>query len=168
MRKQQLSPQIFWGSSFSYLYNACPTQLNFQGCHPCRQTIFQDLIPVRPRKFSSLAHSPKLLRSNPTFIYQCNLLWQRLLLLGQIFILGLGHRPNIWINNELLGPRTLQVPCERILIFPILSHLKTNEKLNFIILNYTPNYNLHLKLWISVQVNIKLNVGVQSVTIVII
>ena len=104
----------------------------------------------------------------PPFIYQCNLLWQRLLLLGQIFILGLGHRPNIWINNELLGPRTLQVPCERILIFPILSHLKTNEKLNFIILNYTPNYNLHLKLWISVQVNIKLNVGVQSVTIVII
>ena len=50
-----------------YLYNACPPQLNFQGCHPCRQTIFQDLVLVWPRTFSSSAHSPELLRSNPTF-----------------------------------------------------------------------------------------------------
>ena len=50
-----------------YLYNACPPQLNFQGCHSCCQTIFQDLVPVWPRMFSSSAHSLELLWSNPTF-----------------------------------------------------------------------------------------------------
>ena len=44
----------------------------------------------------------------PPFIYQRDLLWWRLLLLGRILILGLGHRPKIWINNKLLGPRALQ------------------------------------------------------------
>ena len=42
------------------------------------------------------------------FIHQHSLFWRRLLLLGQILVLGLGHRSNIQVDNELLGPRALQ------------------------------------------------------------
>ena len=42
------------------------------------------------------------------------------------------------------------------------------KKKNFVILNYTFDYTLHLKLWISIQVNKKLDVGMQSVTRVIV
>ena len=43
------------------------------------------------------------------FIHQHNLLRRRLLLLGQILVFNLGHKPNIRVDNELLGPRTLQI-----------------------------------------------------------
>ena len=42
------------------------------------------------------------------FIHQHSLLWRRLLLLRQILVLGLGHRPNIWVDNEFLSPSALQ------------------------------------------------------------
>ena len=45
-------------------------------------------------------------------IHQHSLFWRRLLLLGQIFVLGLGHRPNKQVDNELLGPNALQKPLE--------------------------------------------------------
>ena len=54
------------------------------------------------------------------------------------------------------------------LIAYFLNTLKTNENLYFITLNYTPAYTLHPKLWISIQINNKLNLNVQSVTMVII
>ena len=41
---------------------------------------------------------------------------------------------------------------------------RTYEKLHFIILNYTPDYTLYSKLWISIQINGKLNIMVQSIT----
>ena len=54
------------------------------------------------------------------------------------------------------------------LIFSLLNPLKTKDKLYVTIINYTPNYILYPKLWIFIQVNSKLNVGVQSVTRVIV
>ena len=42
------------------------------------------------------------------FIHQHSLFWRRLLLFRQTLILGLGHRPNIQIDYELLGSRALQ------------------------------------------------------------
>ena len=54
------------------------------------------------------------------------------------------------------------------LIAPLLSPLKTNENLHFTTRNYIPYYTLYPKLWIFIQVNTKLNVGVQSVTRVIV
>ena len=45
--------------------------------------------------------------------------------------------------------------------------LKIKKKLHYIILNYTLDYILHPKLYISIQVNGKLNIEVQSVIIVI-
>ena len=53
-------------------------------------------------------------------------------------------------------------------IAPLLNPLKIKKKLHFINLNYTLDYNLNPKLYISIQVNSKLNIGVQSVTIVIV
>ena len=53
-------------------------------------------------------------------------------------------------------------------IDPLLNPLKTNKKLHFITLNYTLDYTLHHKHYISIQVNGKLNIGVQSVTRVIV
>ena len=50
------------------------------------------------------------------------------------------------------------------LIVPLLNSLKTKEKIHFIILNYTPDYTLYPNVWIFVQVNNKLNIGVQNVT----
>ena len=49
------------------------------------------------------------------------------------------------------------------LITHLLNLLKTNEKLHITTLNYIPYYTLHPKLWISIQVNIKLNIMVQIV-----
>ena len=49
-----------------------------------------------------------------------------------------------------------------------LNPLKIKEKLNFTILNYTANYTLYPKILISIQVNDKLDVGVQNKTSVII
>ena len=49
-----------------------------------------------------------------------------------------------------------------------LNLLKKKKKKNFVILNYTVDYTLHLKLWISIQVNKKFDVRVQSVTRVIV
>ena len=50
------------------------------------------------------------------------------------------------------------------LIASLSNLLKIKKKLHFTILNYTPNYILHPKLWIFIQVNSKLNVEVQSIT----
>jgi len=50
----------------------------------------------------------------------------------------------------------------------LLNPLKTKKKLYFTNLNYTFDYTLHTKLYISIQVNGKLNVRVQSVTRVIV
>ena len=49
-----------------------------------------------------------------------------------------------------------------------LNPLKIKEKLNFTILNYTANYTLYPKILISIQVNDKLDIGVQNKTSVII
>ena len=49
-----------------------------------------------------------------------------------------------------------------------LNPLKIKEKLNFTILNNTANYTLYPKILISIQVNDKLDIGVQNKTSVII
>ena len=49
------------------------------------------------------------------------------------------------------------------LIASLLNLLKTKNKLHFITLNYTPYYTLHPKLWISIKINFKLNIGVAIV-----
>ena len=54
------------------------------------------------------------------------------------------------------------------LIVHLLNSLKTNEKLHFTTLDYAPNYTLHPKIKISIQVNHKLIVRVRSVTRVIV
>ena len=52
---------------------------------------------------------------------------------------------------------------------PIFSILKKKkERLHFITLNYTLNYTLYPKLWISIQINSKLEVEVQNVTKIIV
>ena len=53
-------------------------------------------------------------------------------------------------------------------IAPLLNLLKIKKKLYFTILNYTLDYTLHPKLYISIKVNSKLNVGVKSETRVIV
>ena len=50
----------------------------------------------------------------------------------------------------------------------LLNPLNIKNKLHFTTLNYTLDYTLHPKFWISIQVNDKLNVGMQSVTRVIV
>ena len=45
---------------------------------------------------------------------------------------------------------------------------KKKDKLHFTTINYTLDYILYPKFWISIQVNGKLDVGVQSVTNVIV
>ena len=50
------------------------------------------------------------------------------------------------------------------LIASLPNLLNIKEKLYFTTLNYIPNYILHPKLWIFIQVNSKLNVKVQSIT----
>ena len=54
------------------------------------------------------------------------------------------------------------------LIASFFNPLKIKNKLHFTTLNYTSNYILYHKLWISVQINCKLNVEVQSATKVIV
>ena len=52
-------------------------------------------------------------------------------------------------------------------VAPRFTPLKTKKKLHFITLNYIPNYILHPKFWIFIQVNSKFDIVVQSVTNVI-
>ena len=52
--------------------------------------------------------------------------------------------------------------------YTLYSNAKLKEKLHFITMNYTFYYTLHHKLWISIQVNIKLNIRVQSITNIIV
>ena len=52
--------------------------------------------------------------------------------------------------------------------YTLYSNVKIKEKLHFIILNYTSYYTLHPKFWISIQINTKLDVRVQSVTNIIV
>ena len=62
-------------------------------------------------------------------------------------------------------------PCEKMQLLSSQSlnnPLKIKEKLNFTILNNTANYTLYPKILISIQVNDKLDVGVQNKTSVII
>ena len=69
------------------------------------------------------------------------------------------------MSSLLLTWMEKYVPSEIIQIAPLLMQfLKNKVKLHFITLNYTPNYILHLKLWIFVQVNNKLGTDVQSIT----
>ena len=49
-----------------------------------------------------------LMTKTNLFIYQNRLPWQCLLLFGRLHVLGLGPRPNIYIDNELLGLTPLQ------------------------------------------------------------
>ena len=46
-------------------------------------------------------------------------------------------------------------PLEKIQLSIFLT-LKKKKKLHFITLNYTPNYTLYPKLWISIQANLML------------
>ena len=68
------------------------------------------------------------------------------------------------MSSLLLTWMEKYVPSEINQIAPLLMQfLKNKVKLYFITLNYTPNYILHLKLWIFVQVNNKLGTDVQSI-----
>ena len=69
------------------------------------------------------------------------------------------------MSSLLLTWMEKYVPSEIIQIAPLLMQfLKNKVKLHFITLNYIPNYILHPKLWIFVQVNNKLGNDVQSIT----
>ena len=48
-------------------------------------------------------------------------------------------------------------------IATLLNPLKIKDKLHFTTLNYPLYYNLHHRLWSSIQVNHKLDIEVQSV-----
>ena len=88
----------------------------------------------------------------PPFIYQRNLLWRKLLLLEYIIVLGLGHKPNIWTNNELMGPRPynrFQRRVFTILIADIIYMANTN-----IVLTTLNKKTIHIMRW--VQANIML------------
>ena len=54
------------------------------------------------------------------------------------------------------------------LIACFINALKTKDKLNFTAINYTLYYTLYHKLRISIQVISKFNIGVQSVTNIIV
>ena len=51
---------------------------------------------------------------------------------------------------------------------PLLNPLKTNEKIHFTTLNYISDYTLHPKIYISIKLDSKFDVGMQSVTRVIV
>jgi len=63
------------------------------------------------------------------------------------------------LNLTLTWIKKYDITCKDP-IFLILNQLKTKKKLYFTTLNYTPDYTLHHKLLISIQVNVKLNVEV--------
>ena len=108
MQRQQLSLQIFWYSSLSHISTVL--------AHP-KRILGIAIFAVNPflrtsAKLGRGSFRPRqtfwsLYGQTPPFIHQCDFVWRRHLILGWIFVLGLGRRPNIWTNNTLLGPRTL-------------------------------------------------------------
>ena len=65
------------------------------------------------------------------------------------------------MSSLLLTWTQKYAPSEIIQIAPLLMQfLKNKIELHFITLNYTPDYTLHSKLWIFVQVNNKLGTKV--------
>ena len=72
--------------------------------------------------------------------------------------------------NDPIAPLLNLLKIKKKLYFTAINYtlLKIKKKLHFTALNYTLDYTLHLKHYIFIQVNCKLNIGVKSVTRVIV
>ena len=114
MQRQQLSPKIFWNSSLSDVSAMLIRSNRISGivtladkpsfrasARQAEDTLILDTL------------SWAIMTKSHLFIHQHNLLRRRLLLLGQILVFNLGHKPNIRVDNELLGPRTLQINIQK-------------------------------------------------------
>ena len=84
------------------------------------------------------------------FIYHHKLPWQCLLLLRQLHVLRLGPRPNIYIDNELLGPILLQYIYIYIELINNKLHFLTFTKIQF---NHLIFKFIHF--WSSISFGIK-------------